>query len=80
MDEVLASLQRGQVRLRRVQPPALLAPGAAPSAPDAMTSIMCAIRQGVTLKKVGPSQSRDSIQRTPDCAHVKGVDVALVRI
>ncbi|XP_046898542.1 WASP homolog-associated protein with actin, membranes and microtubules [Hypomesus transpacificus] len=62
MDEVLASLQRGQVRLRRVQPPALLAPGAAPSAPDAMTSIMCAIRQGVTLKKVcaAPPECRDS--------------------
>ena len=55
MDEVLASLQRGQVRLRRVPgPPApgTLAPGTGPLAEDPRDGLMTAIRQGVSLKKV----------------------------
>ncbi|XP_061669807.1 LOW QUALITY PROTEIN: WASP homolog-associated protein with actin, membranes and microtubules [Syngnathoides biaculeatus] len=52
MDEVLASLQRGQFRLRK-------APGREgppPSAGDPRSSLMSAIRQGVTLKKVVPTR------------------------
>lgn len=47
MDEVLASLQRGQINLRKV-------PAASTPSPtgDARSSLMSAIRQGVTLKKV----------------------------
>lgn len=47
MDEVLASLQRGQIQLRKVP-----APGTATPAADPRSSLMSAIRQGVTLKKV----------------------------
>ncbi|KAL6479606.1 hypothetical protein MHYP_G00130390 [Metynnis hypsauchen] len=60
MDAVLASLQRGQVRLRKVTP----------NAPTVSTesnfrdNLLSAIRQGVTLKKaplpVGPTPCRDS--------------------
>jgi len=45
MDEVLASLQRGHIQLRKV--PRAPAPGT-----DLMTGLMTAIRHGVTLKKV----------------------------
>ncbi|XP_030233679.1 WASP homolog-associated protein with actin, membranes and microtubules isoform X2 [Gadus morhua] len=48
MDEVLASLQRGQIRLRRAPAPA----GAAAPAGDPRDGLMTAIRQGVALKKV----------------------------
>lgn len=47
MDEVLASLQRGQIQLRKVP-----APKTAPPAVDPRSNLMTAIRQGVTLKKV----------------------------
>lgn len=47
MDEVLASLQRGQIQLRKVTPPST-----APPAADMRSNLMSAIRQGVTLKKV----------------------------
>lgn len=47
MDEVLASLQRGQMKLRKVPAPSSPSP-----AGDARSSLMSAIRQGVTLKKV----------------------------
>ena len=47
MDEVLASLQRGQIKLRKVPSVRTAAP-----AEDARGSLMSAIRQGVTLKKV----------------------------
>ncbi|XP_064868487.1 WASP homolog-associated protein with actin, membranes and microtubules [Oncorhynchus nerka] len=55
MDEVLASLQRGQVRLRRVQPLAPPGPGLAPSGGDLRDNIMSAIRLGVKLRKVVPA-------------------------
>lgn len=65
MDEVLASLQRGQIQLRKVPPPC--ARPAGNSSESARDSILSAIRQGVKLKKVerpdpaGPSPgSRDS--------------------
>lgn len=47
MDEVLASLQRGQIQLRKVSPPRT-----APPAADLRSNLMSAIRKGVTLKKV----------------------------
>lgn len=47
MDELLASLQRGQKHLRKVTNHTEHA--------DVRDSIMSAIRQGVTLKKVSPS-------------------------
>lgn len=47
MDEVLASLQRGQIQLRKVSHPRM-----APPAADPRSDLMSAIRQGVTLKKV----------------------------
>lgn len=52
MDEVLASLQRGQSRLRKVP-----APKTAPLAGDLRSSLMTAIRQGVTLKKMVPGRA-----------------------
>lgn len=47
MDEVLASLQRGRIQLRKVP-----APKTASSVVDPRGNLMSAIRQGVTLKKV----------------------------
>lgn len=47
MDEVLASLQRGQIQLRKVS-----CPPTAPSTADVRSNLMTAIRHGVTLKKV----------------------------
>lgn len=65
MDEVLASLQRGQIQLRKVPPPCPR-PVGSPSE-NVRDSILSAIRQGVKLKKVerpdpaGPSPgSRDT--------------------
>ncbi|KAG5270616.1 hypothetical protein AALO_G00194670 [Alosa alosa] len=65
MDEVLASLQRGQIQLRKVPPPSSR-PAGSPTE-NVRDSILTAIRQGVKLKKVerpdpsGPSPgSRDS--------------------
>ncbi|KAJ7994583.1 hypothetical protein DPEC_G00250970 [Dallia pectoralis] len=65
MDEVLASLQRGQSQLRRVQTPAPPGPGMAPSGGDLRNNIMSAIRLGVKLRKVVhakplPQDSRDT--------------------
>ncbi|XP_061103076.1 WASP homolog-associated protein with actin, membranes and microtubules [Conger conger] len=56
MDEVLASLQRGAVQLRKVAPPPAQGPGVAPG--DLRDSIMSAIRRGVTLRKVQPPAER----------------------
>lgn len=50
MDEVLASLQRGQIQLRKVSHHRM-----APPAADQRSDLMSAIRQGVTLKKVRSS-------------------------
>ncbi|XP_077374761.1 WASP homolog-associated protein with actin, membranes and microtubules [Festucalex cinctus] len=52
MDEVLASLQRGQIRLRKAHGPRTL-----PVSEDPRSSLMSAIRQGVTLRKVLPARS-----------------------
>lgn len=50
MDEVLASLQRGQIQLRKVPAPSTR-PAGSPSE-NVRDSILLAIRQGVKLKKV----------------------------
>ncbi|KAK9543019.1 hypothetical protein VZT92_000833 [Zoarces viviparus] len=50
MDEVLASLQRGQSQLRKAP-----APRTAPPAGDTRSTLMSAIRHGVTLKKMVPA-------------------------
>uniref|UniRef100_A0A8C2X7D4 WASP homolog associated with actin, golgi membranes and microtubules n=1 Tax=Cyclopterus lumpus TaxID=8103 RepID=A0A8C2X7D4_CYCLU len=47
MDEVLASLQRGQIQLRKAPTPRTASP-----AVGTRSNLMSAIRQGVTLKKV----------------------------
>lgn len=56
MDELLASLQRGQKQLRKVTVSA--------ESGDVRNSMLSAIRQGVNLKKVppssGPTHSTDS--------------------
>ncbi|NXY81296.1 WHAMM protein, partial [Alcedo cyanopectus] len=51
MDEVLASLKRGEVHLRRVEQPAQCV--------SAKDSILSAIRQGVKLRKVHPQPDKD---------------------
>ncbi|XP_035484666.2 WASP homolog-associated protein with actin, membranes and microtubules isoform X1 [Scophthalmus maximus] len=51
MDEVLASLQRGQTRLRKVP-----ARRTTPPAADPRSSLMSAIRGGVALRKVIPAR------------------------
>ncbi|XP_033972153.1 LOW QUALITY PROTEIN: WASP homolog-associated protein with actin, membranes and microtubules [Trematomus bernacchii] len=50
MDEVLASLQRGQIQLKKVSSPKTASP-----AGDTRTTLMSAIRLGVTLKKMVPA-------------------------
>lgn len=55
MDEVLASLQRGQIQLRKVPPPSAKPTGT--PAETARDSIMLSIRQGVKLKKVERSEA-----------------------
>lgn len=52
MDEVLASLQRGQIKLRKVPAAKTASP-----AEDPRSTLMSAIRQGVTLKKVVPARA-----------------------
>ncbi|NXD76572.1 WHAMM protein, partial [Halcyon senegalensis] len=51
MDEVLASLKRGEVHLRRVEPPNQYA--------SAKDNILSAIRQGVKLRKVNRDTEKD---------------------
>jgi len=68
MDELLASLQRGQKQLRKVTVSA--------ERGDVRNSMMSAIRQGVTLKKVppssGPPHSTDSeLERSIKAAMVR---------
>lgn len=68
MDEVLASLQRGQIQLRKVP-----APGTAPSAGDLRSNLMTAIRQGVTLKKVRASRSMGELFLRVSCGQSLGL-------
>ncbi len=58
MDEVLASLQRGQIQLRKVP-----AQKTAPPVVDLRSNLMSAIRQGVTLKKVRCSSRTENMPK-----------------
>lgn len=73
MDEVLASLQRGQIRLRKV-------PAARTATPteDPRSSLMSAIRQGVTLKKVVPA--RAELQSSGDNELERSIKAAMLRM
>ncbi|KAM6943049.1 WASP homolog-associated protein with actin, membranes and microtubules [Xenentodon cancila] len=70
MDEVLASLQRGQIKLRKVHI-------AGPSE-DARGSLMSAIRQGVMLKKVVPAQA--GVQNSGDNDLERSIKAAMMRM
>lgn len=72
MDEVLASLQRGQIRLRKVP-----AGGTAP-AEDARSGLMSAIRLGVTLKKVVPA--RTAAPNSGDNELERSIKAAMLRM
>uniref|UniRef100_A0A3Q0R9H1 WASP homolog associated with actin, golgi membranes and microtubules n=1 Tax=Amphilophus citrinellus TaxID=61819 RepID=A0A3Q0R9H1_AMPCI len=74
MDEVLASLQRGQMTLRKVPAPSKPRPTV-----DARSSLMSAIRQGVTLKKVRsevPSSGDNELERSIKAAMMRMKKVA----
>lgn len=73
MDEVLASLQRGQIQLRKVP-----APRTATLAEDPRSSLMSAIRQGVTLKKVVPARSE--VQSSGDNELERSIKAAMMRM
>lgn len=73
MDEVLASLQRGQIQLRKTP-----APGTAPPVGDLRSSLMNAIRQGVTLKKVVPG--RPEVQSSVDNELERSIKAAMLRM
>uniref|UniRef100_A0A3Q2ZB92 WASP homolog associated with actin, golgi membranes and microtubules n=1 Tax=Hippocampus comes TaxID=109280 RepID=A0A3Q2ZB92_HIPCM len=70
MDEVLASLQRGQIRLRKAP-----APGIPPPSGDQRSSLMSAIRQGVTLKKVRCSTQDNELER-----HIKAAMMRMKKV
>ncbi|XP_047218958.1 WASP homolog-associated protein with actin, membranes and microtubules isoform X1 [Girardinichthys multiradiatus] len=72
MDEVLASLTRGQIKLRKV-PAARTSSGE-----DARSSLMSAIRQGVTLKKVVPM--REEISGSTDNELERSIKAAMMRM
>ncbi|XP_038130750.1 WASP homolog-associated protein with actin, membranes and microtubules [Cyprinodon tularosa] len=72
MDEVLASLQRGQIKLRKV-------PDArANSGQDARSNLLSAIRQGVTLKKV--VATREEVQSGTDNDLERSIKAAMMRM
>ncbi|XP_063305062.1 WASP homolog-associated protein with actin, membranes and microtubules [Pelobates fuscus] len=69
MEEVLASLKRGENNLRRVEQPL-------PSMSDARNNILSAIRQGVKLKKV----QRDKTDKEPANELEKSIKAAMLRM
>ncbi|XP_041838159.1 WASP homolog-associated protein with actin, membranes and microtubules [Melanotaenia boesemani] len=73
MDEVLASLQRGQIKLRK-------APSTRTDTPaeDPRSSLMSAIRQGVTLKKVVPA--RAEVPSSGDNELERSIKAAMMRM
>lgn len=73
MDEVLASLQRGQIRLRKVA-----TARAATPAEDPRSNLMSAIRQGVTLKKVVPV--RPEVLNSGDTELERSIKAAMLRM
>ncbi|MED6289842.1 hypothetical protein CHARACLAT_007000 [Characodon lateralis] len=72
MDEVLASLTRGQIKLRKV-PAARTSSGE-----DVRSSLMSAIRQGVTLKKMVPM--REEISGSTDNELERSIKAAMMRM
>ncbi|KAM4593743.1 WASP homolog-associated protein with actin, membranes and microtubules [Odontesthes bonariensis] len=73
MDEVLASLQRGQIKLRKVPSVRTAAP-----AEDTRGSLMSAIRQGVTLKKV--VAARAGVPDSGDNELERSIKAAMMRM
>ncbi|KAK2853811.1 hypothetical protein Q5P01_006472 [Channa striata] len=73
MDEVLASLQRGQIQLRKVPNERM-----ATLAEDPRSSLMSAIRRGVTLRKMVPA--RGEIQSSGDNELERSIKAAMMRM
>ncbi|XP_034413801.1 WASP homolog-associated protein with actin, membranes and microtubules isoform X2 [Cyclopterus lumpus] len=77
MDEVLASLQRGQIQLRKAPTPRTASP-----AVGTRSNLMSAIRQGVTLKKMvhvhadAPSSGDNDLERSIKAAMMRMKKVA----
>lgn len=73
MDEVLASLQRGQIQLRKAPTPRTASP-----AVGSRSNLMSAIRQGVTLKKMVHVQADGLSSRDSDLE--RSIKAAMMRI
>nr|XP_005307302.4 LOW QUALITY PROTEIN: WASP homolog-associated protein with actin, membranes and microtubules [Chrysemys picta bellii] len=74
MDEVLASLRRGEVLLRKVEQPSL-----SPSNASVKDSILSAIRQGVKLRKVNQDLKKDT-SKGSDSELERSIKAAIQRI
>lgn len=82
MDEVLASLQRGRIQLRKVP-----APKTASRVVDLRSNLMSAIRLGVTLKKVrfsarieNTAKPRDRLMVQPGYYVIMLTDIRLLQL
>ncbi|KAF3832852.1 hypothetical protein F7725_026517 [Dissostichus mawsoni] len=73
MDEVLASLQRGQIQLKKVSSPKTASP-----AGDTRTTLMSAIRLGVTLKKMVPAHGE--VPTSEDNELERSIKAAMMRM
>ncbi|XP_053221089.1 WASP homolog-associated protein with actin, membranes and microtubules [Podarcis raffonei] len=76
MDEVLASLKRGEILLRKVEPPRQ-APSSTSSLND---SILAAIRQGVKLRKVTQEPKLDTEKGHSSSELERSIKAAMQRI
>ncbi|XP_074862662.1 WASP homolog-associated protein with actin, membranes and microtubules [Carettochelys insculpta] len=74
MDEVLASLKRGEVLLRKVEQPSMSPPNTSVN-----DSILSAIRQGVKLRKVNQDPKKD-ISKGSDSELERSIKAAIQRI
>ncbi|XP_042330590.1 WASP homolog-associated protein with actin, membranes and microtubules isoform X2 [Sceloporus undulatus] len=75
MDEVLASLKRGEIRLRKVEPSCQ----AASSGASLNDSILAAIRQGVKLRKVNQEPKMD-LEKSSSNELERSIKAAIQRI
>ncbi|CAI5792830.1 homolog-associated with actin, membranes and microtubules [Podarcis lilfordi] len=76
MDEVLASLKRGEILLRKVEPPRQ-----APSSNNSLNdSILAAIRQGVKLRKVTQEPKLDTEKGHSSSELERSIKAAMQRI
>nr|XP_056721650.1 WASP homolog-associated protein with actin, membranes and microtubules [Euleptes europaea] len=75
MDEVLASLKRGEILLRKVEP----ASSAPPSGSTLNDNILAAIRKGVKLRRVTQEPKKDG-ERSSDSELEKSIKAAIQRI